>query len=116
MLVFADGGLGASTKAESVLRGLPAGSKPAEEWVWCDGEGRVTQIVVRKRGSSQEMQVKGVKLGMSPKEVVKLLGKPIKMGRESLTYRFDQGSLQLSILDNQVMKICVAINKSENGD
>ena len=103
-------------RAIAVLRGLPAGSKPAEEWVWCDGEGRVTQIVVRNRGSSQEMQVKGVKLGMSPKEVVKLLGKPIKMGRESLTYRFDQGRLQLSILDNQVMKMCVAINKSENGD
>src|SRR5206468_2169502 len=65
-----------------VLLKLPAGATPTMFCVWCDGEGRVTNVKIPRTPATEHTPIQGVKFGATKAEIAKLLGKPTEAGKK----------------------------------
>ena len=87
-------------KAITRLLKLPAGTIPAEQWVSCDGDGRVCTIWFHNTPETVDVPMHGVKFGMAKKKVLDLLGKPSDEDR--FRFKIGHGTLSVSLENGKV--------------
>jgi hypothetical protein len=96
-------------KALLTLLNLPGDVTPAEQWVDCDGDGRVTTIWLKKRNETIQMGIHGVRFGMPENEVTALIGTPEKTGKGWVKFAFGQQRLRLGIKNGVVESLSLFI-------
>ena len=96
-------------QALATLLKLPAGASISEQWVSCDGEGRVTTIWLKKRSETLAMALHGVKFGIPEKDVGPMLGAPWKTGKGWSSFAFGNRRLRLGFKDNVVASMTLFI-------
>jgi len=97
------------SQALSALLKSPPNSTPSEQWVSCDGEGRIATIWLKQRAETKQMAIWGVRFGMPENEVTALLGQAEKTGKGWVRFARDNRRLRIGLKDGVVQSMSLFI-------